>query len=153
MTIRTICQRQVDLAGSEETVQVAAARMKARNVGSLMIVDDDRCPIGIVTDRDLAVRVVAEGASGLELTVGDVMSSPPITIPDTAAVEDALGLMRSEGIRRLIVVGKDGALVGVVSLDDVLGWISNEFRSVTGVLERSSPKSLKREAAKAKGSR
>lgn len=153
MTIRAICQRQVDLAGSEESVQVAAARMKARNVGSLMVVDDDRRPIGIVTDRDLAVRVVAEGVSGLELDVADVMSSPPITIADTAPVEDALGLMRSQGIRRLIVVGKDGALVGVVSLDDVLSWISNEFRSVTAVLERSSPKSLKREAAKAKGGR
>lgn len=153
MTVRNICQRQVDLAGESETAQVAAARMRARNVGSLMVVDDERRPIGILTDRDLALRVVAEGASPLELTVGDVMSREPFTITETAPVEEALGLMRAHGVRRLVVVGKHGALVGVVSLDDVMGWLASEFRSVTGVLERSSPKSLRREAAKAKSAR
>jgi CBS domain-containing protein len=150
MSVKSICQRQVDLAGESESAQVAAARMRARNVGSLMVVDDERKPVGIVTDRDLALRVVAEGGSPVETTVAEVMTPEPITILESASIEDALGTMRSKGIRRLVVTSKDGRLVGVVSLDDVLAWISNEFRSVTGVLERSSPKSLRREGARAK---
>lgn len=153
MTVRSICERHVDLAGESETVQVAAARMRARNVGSLMIVDEDRKPVGIVTDRDLCLRVVAEGASGMELTVGDVMTRGPVTIADSAPVEQALGSMRTHGIRRLVVIDADGALVGVVSLDDVLAWLASEFRAVSGVLQRSSPKSLGHEPMRARTAR
>ncbi len=147
MTVSNICQREVDLAAPNETVQVAGARMKARNVGTLVVVDAERKPLGILTDRDLALRVVAVGASPVELSVRDVMTPDPCTIAADAAIEHALVTMRMHGLRRLVVVADDGELVGVVSVDDVLVWMSSEFKQVTGVITKSSPQVLKRERA------
>ena len=103
MTIGRICQREVDLASADETVHAAAKRMRDRHVGTL--INEDKVPVGLVTDRDLAIRTLADERDPATTTVGDIMSQYPRTVSEHTPIEEALGVMRSLGVRRLPVVG------------------------------------------------
>ena len=108
MTVGRFCVREVDLAARDETVQAAAQRMHARKVGTLVVVNQENQPIGIVTDRDLTVKVLAEGKDGTQMTVGDVMTSCPKTVSEQTSLEDALVIMRAAPCRRLPVTDAGG---------------------------------------------
>jgi CBS domain-containing protein len=138
MTVNSICCREVDLAEKEETAQAAGRRMAARNVGTLVIVDADERPVGIVTDRDLALRVVGMGRDPSLVLVGEVMTSDPVTVPGDAPVLTALERMRGLGVRRMPVVGPEGRLAGILSMDDVLEHLATELRAVGGIIEGST---------------
>lgn len=99
------------------TVAEAARTMKSEDVGSLPIVEGDRL-VGVVTDRDLAIRVLAEGKSG-ETTVGEVASRDVITIDPQQSLEEAVRLMAEHQLRRLPVVEEDGTLVGILAQADI----------------------------------
>jgi signal-transduction protein with cAMP-binding, CBS, and nucleotidyltransferase domain len=142
MTVGRICCREVDVATSDESVQVAARRMHDRKVGTLVVIDDARHPIGIVTDRDLAVRIVATGRDAAMTSIGEVMTRTPRSIGEHEPIESALSAMRVTGCRRITVVDRDGSLVGLISLDDVLALLTEEFRQIGSVLEKESPQSL-----------
>ena len=139
MSIEGICQKSVDLAATADTAQDAALRMKSRNVGSLLVLDAQRRPLGILTARDLAVQVVGHARDSSEMSVGELMTKHPRTITMSTSVQRALALMRSEGRRRLPVVDTDGKLVGVVTLDDVLSLIASEFCDLGALLQHDSP--------------
>lgn len=142
MTIGKICQREVDLAGRDETVQAAAQRMANRNVGSLLVLDADRRPIGIVTDRDLALRVVGQGRLAATTTVSEVMTPEPETVREDVPIERALARMRAASLRRLPVVDGEGRLAGVVTLDDVVELLAEEFGEIRRLLDQTSPRAL-----------
>lgn len=99
------------------TVQEAARTMKSEDVGSLPIVEGDQL-VGVVTDRDLAIRVLAEGRSG-ETTVGEVASKDVVTIDPQQTLEEAVRLMAEHQLRRLPVVEEDGKLVGILAQADI----------------------------------
>ena len=139
MSVARICVRQVDIAEASESVLEAACRMRERGVGTLVIVDDAGRPVGVLTDRDLALRVVAAGGDSRVTSVGDVMTAHPRTVSESTPIESALSLMRSGSFRRLPVVNEDGKLVGIVSLDDVLALLAEEFALIGGLLEREAP--------------
>jgi CBS domain-containing protein len=138
MFVRDLCKRDVDTASYAETALDVARRMRDRQVGSLIVVDDDR-PVGIVTDRDLTVRVLAGGLDPQTTRVSEVMTPSPTTIREDATIVTALGYMRKGRFRRLPVVGPDGALLGVVALDDVLALVAEEFAEVGPLLGREAP--------------
>jgi CBS domain-containing protein len=140
MPVGRICAREVDLAERGESVLEAARRMRDRRVGALVVVDDLGRPVGVVTDRDLALRVVADGGDSRTTSVGDVMTEGPKTVSEATPIESALGLMRSGSFRRLPVVNEDGKLVGIVALDDVLGLLAEEFELIGGLLHRETPR-------------
>ena len=144
MSVGRICQRDVDTARITETARVAAQRMAARNVGSLVVTGGDGKPVGIVTDRDLALRCVAAGLEPDVATIDGLMSGEPVTIRETESIERALGRMRENEIRRLVVVNDDADLVGVVSLDDVLAMLAIDLKRASGLLEVSSPRRVAR---------
>lgn len=139
MSVGRICVREVDLAELGETVLEAALRMGERRVGTLVIVDGGGRPVGLVTDRDLALRVVAAGGDPRIVSVGDVMTEHPKTVSESTPIESALSLMRSGSFRRLPVVNEEGRLVGMFSLDDVLGLLAEEFALIGTLLERAKP--------------
>ena len=139
MSVGRICLREVDLAERGESVLEAARRMRERRVGTLVIVDDVGKPVGLVTDRDLALRVVAAGGDPRAMSVGEVMTEHPKTVTESTPIESTLSLMRSGSFRRLPVVNEDGKLVGIVSLDDILGLLAEEFVLIGGLLEREAP--------------
>jgi CBS domain-containing protein len=142
MSLGRICVREVDLAEPHESVQMAAERMHARNVGSLVILDEQKHPVGIVTDRDLTLRVLAAGKSPYDTTVGEVMTHRAATLREDASIESAIIAMRSGPHRRLVVVDEEDKLVGLVSVDDILDLLIGELANIGELLQRESPTAL-----------
>lgn len=142
MTAGRICVREVDVTGEEESVQAAAQRMHSRKVGTLVVCDPSGKPTGIVTDRDLTVRVLALARDPLTTTVGEVMTPCPATITEDTPLEDALSVMRGGPFRRVVVVDAAGALAGLLSLDDILELLTEEFNQIGKLLQQEAPGSL-----------
>jgi len=142
MSVGRICVRQVDLADAEETVGRAAARMHQRGVGTLVVLGKAKEPLGILTDRDLVERVLAVARDPLVTYVGDVMTRHPKTIAEDGAIEFALSLMRTGRFRRLPVVDDQNQLVGLLSLDDVLMLLAEEFTDVGRLLRQETPQAI-----------
>ncbi|RIL07624.1 MAG: CBS domain-containing protein [Proteobacteria bacterium] len=113
----------VDLHAS---VRELAEKMRGDAVGCLVVTDERRRPIGIVTDRDLALRVVAAGKRARETTAERVMTKPVATVAPTESIEAVVARMRSDGIRRVPVV-RDEQVVGIVSLDDLVAHLGDEL--------------------------
>jgi CBS domain-containing protein len=104
--------------GTGDSVVEAARLMRDEDVGSLPVVEDGRV-VGIVTDRDIAIRVVAESADTASITVGDVASRNTVTAAPGQDLDEALQLMARHQLRRLPVVEEDGRLVGILTQADV----------------------------------
>jgi CBS domain-containing protein len=138
MAIGDICKRAVIVVEAEHSVRVAAALMRDQHVGTLVVVrNNGTCrPIGIVTDRDIVIGVVAVGLDPEVLTVGDIMGQRFFTAPEDQGVLETVRQMRREGIRRLPIVDRDGALIGIVTLDDLLGLLAGELGELAGLLAR-----------------
>jgi CBS domain-containing protein len=96
----------------------------------------------MLTDRDLAIRVVAEGRDPGSTTVADVMTSHPLCVREDAPIEMALKSMRAGPCRRVPVVDDDRKLVGIVSLDDILSLLTEEFNDIGTLLQREDPSRL-----------
>jgi predicted transcriptional regulator len=130
MTVGEVCKRNVVVAAKNETIVEAANHMRASHVGDLVVVEDrqgSRVPIGVITDRDIVVGAVAPNSGHLEsLLVGDIMTSDVVTARETEPIEGALKKMEERGIRRLPVVDGNGALVGIVTLDDALQVLTEQ---------------------------
>ena len=139
MSVGRVCTREVDLAHVDESVWQAAERMHQRAVGTLVVTDDDKKPIGIITDRDLVERVLAQALDPTSTTIGQVMTEAPETVFEQDAIEQAITVMRRERCRRLPVVDEDGQLVGLLSLDDVLQLLAEELTTVGQLLEEQTP--------------
>ena len=137
MTVGRICTRKTHVARADESVRAAAGRMREGHVGTLVAVDDDGCPSGILTDRDLAVRVVADGLDASRIRVEEVMTAHPRWVQEGTAIEDALALMQRLGVRRLPVVDESEKLVGIVSADDVLELVSEEISDLGRIVGAS----------------
>lgn len=127
MSVGEICNREVVVTGRETDIREAARLMREYHVGDLLIVerkDDENIPVGIVTDRDLVIEVLALDVAldvALEkLTVADLMLTELVTVPESADLWDALATMRSRGIRRMPVVNEQGGLEGILTIDDAL---------------------------------
>jgi CBS domain-containing protein len=139
MSVGRICLRDVDLTEPNESARMAATRMRERQVGTLLVLNEAQQPIGLLTDRDLAIRVLAAGKDPERTLVHEVMTPDPEAIVEDAPIESALARMRGGSFRRLPVVTAEGRLVGIVSLDDVLALLSEEFTAIGGVLARQQP--------------
>jgi len=96
------------------------ARMMIDNdCGQIPVVDDARRPIGVITDRDIAVRVVAQGRDSNAACASDAMSSPVRTVNADCSIKDVVCAMEADKVRRLPVVDSDGRLAGIVSIADL----------------------------------
>ncbi len=140
MTVGKICSRHVDVARPDESVHAIAQRMLQRNVGTVVVHDEAHKPVGIVTDRDLVIKVMAHGLDGHATPVGEIMTDHPRTIGEDMPIDSALSEMRAGEFRRLPVVDGDGTLVGVVSLDDIIGKLAEETRMIGSLLAREGPR-------------
>lgn len=140
MSVERICHLDVHVADADETAAVAARRMRAKRVGTLIVVDARERPIGLLTDRDLVARVMAQGRDATETRVLDVMTTDPKTVAATASIEEAVAIMRDGGFRRLPVVSPKGKLVGLVSLDDVLLFLAAELSWIGELLGKKAPR-------------
>ncbi|KTG13377.1 CBS domain-containing protein [Haloferax profundi] len=135
MPVKTIAVEAVT-ATKETTVKELAQTMLDEELGDLVIVDAGR-PIGIVTDRDIALAV-AQYDDVTDLTAGDVMTEDPVTIHEDATAVDLPAAMADGRVRRIPVVGDDGELVGIATLDDVVATAGEMLKDVATVIESQS---------------
>ncbi|MBX3674255.1 MAG: CBS domain-containing protein [Burkholderiales bacterium] len=116
----------------------AAVMMHKYHVGALLVTGDephDTTVVGFVTDRDIVVQAVAMDIAPREITVGEVMTPVVATIGEAADLYEALEMMRSAGIRRLVVTDDENRISGFLSLDDVVDGLAAEFASLSGIIK------------------
>ena len=136
MRIGEICTTSTIYSSRDESVQDAALKMRRHHVGDLVIVDQtgaDAQPLGIVTDRDIVVSVIALGLDPASLLVGDIMSDDLDTCRADDDVYETIERMHRRGVRRLPVVDGDGHLAGIVSADDLLGFLAEEMSELARI--------------------
>lgn len=137
MTIGEVCNRGVVVVDRSESIGVAARLMREHHVGTVVVVEGDEAlwkPVGIVTDRDLVLEVLAEELPAAKLRVGDLTGSRLLSLPEDGSVSDAIKAMRDRGVRRAPVVDKDGFLVGILAVDDIIDLVSEQLSDIVGVM-------------------
>jgi CBS domain-containing protein len=128
MSLGALFTRKPVTAGPKDSLSQATQLMKQHNVGAVVVVEHDR-PVGILTDRDVALAVCLHGASAHD-PIQKCMTAPVETVRSDASVYSATERMRELAVRRLPVVNHAGVLIGIVTLDDLLALISRELRNV-----------------------
>ena len=139
-TIASICNRSVAFTTRETTVVAAAQLMRHGHIGSLVVVEQTnggrRIPVGIVTDRDIVVEVIATGLDPAVITVGDIMEPELVVGRESDSVLETLEIMRFKGVRRLPTVDREGQLVGIVTVDDLLEILAEQLNELATIVAR-----------------
>ena len=133
-----VCIREVVIAERDMLLSEAAQLLRGEHVGCLVVVEEFdglKRVCGLLTDRDLVTSVIAPGLDVRALCVEDVMSTPPITLKEDDSLIDVMRTMRRHGVRRLPVVTEAEALVGLVTVDDVLQVLSEELGLLIGAIQ------------------
>ena len=139
MLIGDICTREVVQCDRTTSASDVAQLMRHSHVGDVVVVDQPngkKVAIGIVTDRDLVVQVMAAERDPLTTTAGDIMGPDLVTVGERNTIHETAELMRLKGVRRIPVVDEDGGLLGIVALDDLLTEIGEELALLGKVFAR-----------------
>lgn len=123
VTVGEIMTEKLESINLLNTSQEAAAKTVDKNVGSLAVLDDSGKALGIVTERDLARRVCTTDKSSNSLTVGQIMSSPVVTVKPDYSLEEAANVMTEKKVRHLLVVGENNEPVGIITPTDFAAYI------------------------------
>ena len=143
MPISEICNREVIIVQRETTANEAAKLMRQHHVGSVVVVEEIngvRMPVGIVTDRDLVVEIMAPDLVQMVITVGDIMGAKLATVKDNMGIYESIQYMRGEGVRRLPVVDGKGGLIGILALDDLLELLAEELLELSRLVKHEQKK-------------
>ena len=145
MPIGDVCMRAVVIAGRDTTAYEAAKLMAEHHVGNLVVVDETggrSMPVGIVTDRDIMRNVIAEDLDPRVFTLGDLVARELVTLTEDQGVFECMQQMRINGIRRMPVVDRFGALVGIISLDDLIQLLAEEMSELGKLIEREQAREV-----------
>jgi CBS domain-containing protein len=146
MNLGTLCKRHVVSIDRGQSLHQAARLMREHHVGSIVVTDDGpegRRVVGIVTDRDLAIEVLADTGTTQSQPVGELLDGTLVSAPSHAGLEQGIDLMRAAGVRRLLVRDEQGHLAGIVSFDDLLDACAQQLSGLADVMR----KGLQREAS------
>jgi CBS domain-containing protein len=135
MSLKKLMTEDITSLPSTATVLDAAKFMTDMNVGSVIVTEDDS-PTGLITDRDVVAKVIAQGKDSNTTKISEIMVTPVVSIVEEEDIVDATQLMSHHGIRRLPVTNSGGKLVGVVSLDDVLVMLGEEMQNIATTLKK-----------------
>ncbi|NLZ29586.1 MAG: CBS domain-containing protein [Methanomicrobiales archaeon] len=139
MGLMKCCREQV-VAISPDTLAVDVAKIMAeKNVGSAIVVGTDGRPLGILTDRDLVIRVLTQNANPGTVRTEEIMTRDVVTFPDSMGVYEAIRKMADRGIRRMPVVDDAGKLTGIVTMDDMIRMLGEEMALIAENIEKQSP--------------
>jgi len=137
MNVNTVCNHNVSMVEASAGVVEAAKQMREEHVGDLIVVEHRagrRVPIGILTDRDIVVAIVAKGASPADVTVADAMTEKLLTVQVDNGLEYALKEMRRVGVRRAPVVDENDDLIGVLSIDDIIDHLAVQLGHIADIV-------------------
>ena len=147
MSAGEYCNRDVVVIDETESVREAITLMRAHHVGDVVVVEkkEDACkPLGILTDRDIVMEILAEGVDLDAVNIGDVMSYELETVGEDVKLLDAINVMRTKAVRRLPVVNAQGGLVGILAVDDILELISEQLSGLVGLIARQRNQEIAR---------
>lgn len=147
LTAGELCTRETVFALPQMGIAEAARLMRELHVGNLVVVEESprgRVVVGMLTDRDIVTAIVAKEVDPMLVRVGDTMSHDPLTVREADTVLDVLAAMRQRGVRRVPVTDTQGALVGILALDDMLGLLAEQMRAVVAVIESAGAKEKRR---------
>lgn len=146
MKIGEFCNRDVIIMNGDESVKTAAELMRRHHVGDVVLVEENegqQVPIGIVTDRDLVVEVMAVGLETTVLTVQDIVTRSLLMAKEEDSVFDCLEFMKIKGVRRLPVVDADKSLIGIITMDDITAILAGMLYNVVSVVDRQQKNEIK----------
>lgn len=138
MRVGEICNREVVVIDEDRTITEAATVLREYHVGDVIVAREfngRQMPVGILTDRDIALGVVAGEVDPKSVSVGDAMSFELTTVTEDADLMHTIEIMREKGIRRIPVVDADEALVGILTVDDVLDLLSEILVDLTHLVD------------------
>ncbi len=139
MTAGEYCNREVVITEQDASVTEAAMLMRQHHVGDLVVVEkqgEKTRPIGIITDRDIVVEVIAQRNNPDSLIIKDIMSTAIVTVEEKETLIDTLTLMKNQGVRRIIVVDSQGNLQGLLSADDAIELIAEAINNLTTLVKQ-----------------
>jgi CBS domain-containing protein len=136
MPISDFCQSEVVCCEPDTSLAEVAALMRKHHVGDVVVVDNlaARMPLGILTDRDIVIETMALGIDATAFTAGDLMSAPVVTVGAGQGLVETLHLMRKHGLRRMPVLGVDGAVGGILTIDDLVHMLALEMSLLADVI-------------------
>jgi CBS domain-containing protein len=136
MNIAAICQRDIVTVDADASLRDAATAMRERHVGAV-VVTDAAAPsrvAGVVTDRDLAIEVLARDLDASSIRIGQLVRRAPVSVPGSGSLREAVAAMEQAGVRRLLVTGDDGRVIGFVSADDLIEAMAAEVAGLARAL-------------------
>ena len=143
MSVGEVCNREVIIGYKTENMTSVAKLMRNAHVGSVVVARRENGitqPLGIITDRDLVLEVLAQEVDPNTIYAEDVMSPTLHSVYESDSTWDAISLMRSEGVRRIPVLDDAGSLVGILALDDVVELLAEELSSLASLVGREQRK-------------
>ena len=147
MPIGEVCVRDVVVAGKETTIEEAARMMRRYHVGNLVVVEGKatgrQTPVGIVTDRDIVVSVLATKVDPAVYTVGDLVTRDVVTASEEQGIFETIRQMRMHGIRRMPVIDREGGLIGIISVDDLIQLLAEELGELAKLISREQASEVK----------
>lgn len=145
MNIAQLCQREIVTVSDHASLREAAALMRDHHVGALVVTDAAELTraVGVVTDRDFAIEVLARDLNPADLRIGQLSSKKVVVVPGSATVQEAVAAMENAGVRRLLVTDDEGGVIGFVSTDDLVEAMAAEL----GGLARALRSGIVRESA------
>lgn len=147
MNIGKYCTRNVITATTDMGIVEASKLMRKYHVGSLVVVSqntDGSIPVGIITDRDIMIEVIAEEVPIDSVTIEDVMTRSPVVLREDDSFFESINLMRDKGIRRLPVTDSLGKLTGILATDDLLRFIYEELGNLVSLVYKEQMKEYKK---------
>ncbi|MEQ9618064.1 MAG: CBS domain-containing protein [Deltaproteobacteria bacterium] len=141
MSLESLCRREIVCVNRSTMVIDATKMMEEKNVGSVVVIDMDR-PLGILTDRDVMIRLVNNGLDAEKTPVSDVMSREIITLNQKTGLYEALEQIKDSksSVRRFPIVDDNGSIKGIITLDDVIYLLGKEMSDVSAIIESERPR-------------
>jgi len=139
MGVVKCCREQVVAVSLDTPALDVAKTMGERSVGSVVVISGDNKPRGILTDRDLAVRVMAQEKNPGEVRAEEIMTRDVVTFQDSMGIYEAIQKMTDAGIRRMPIVDDTGKLIGIVTMDDIIRMLGEEMAAIAKNIEKQSP--------------
>jgi CBS domain-containing protein len=138
MTVYACCQTNVVSVKPDATVQFVAGLMKEKNIGCVVVTDNHR-PVGIVTDRDIALRSATLCDEPETALIESIMTRDPMIIRKDTGIFDAIQEMKTKGVRRMPIVDSGGRLVGLLTVDDLIRLLAREMADIARIIGKESP--------------
>jgi len=133
VTLSTIGTRDLAVLPPDASVAQAVRMMRERRVGSILVSQDEKL-VGIVTDRDLVLRVLGEAKNPATVRLAEVMSTRVVTVREDTSIDDAAWRMREHAVRRLPITDAEGRARGIITLDDILGHVGGRRGDVAEII-------------------